>query len=182
MEELPTPNLNPTPGPSLNQNQYTQSHKIKHHNETDNTNQLKEIIRQLGLKVTKQRLVILQGLRQGHNHVTAQQLFETVSRENPEIGFATVYRFLRVLAEQEIVSEVRMGGMPARYEWADKEHHDHLTCTSCHSIYEFENETIERLQEEIARGFGFRLTSHVLELYGICPRCQEKKTSLNTSQ
>jgi Fur family ferric uptake transcriptional regulator len=134
---------------------------------------LKEIVRRLGLKVTQQRLTILRGLHLGHSHVTAQQLYEIVCKENPEIGFATVYRFLRTLAEQGFVTEVRMGGMPARYEWADKQHHDHLTCTRCGAIYEFENDTIERLQEQIATSFGFELTSHVLELYGHCRGCQK---------
>lgn len=134
----------------------------------------KKIIRDLGLKVTQQRLDILDVVRSGPNHFTAQDVFETVVRRNPDIGFATVYRFLRTLTENAYVTEVRMGGMPARYEWAIKDHHDHLTCTSCGKIVEFENEEIERLQEKVALRFGFLLTSHVLELYGVCPECRQK--------
>lgn len=134
----------------------------------------KKIIRDLGLKVTQQRLDILEVVRGGPNHFTAQDVFETVIKRNPEIGFATVYRFLRTLTENSYVTEVRMGGMPARYEWALKDHHDHLTCTSCSKIVEFENDEIERLQEKVALRFGFLLTSHVLELYGVCPECRQK--------
>lgn len=134
----------------------------------------KKIIRDLGLKVTQQRLDILEVVRGGPNHFTAQDVFETVEKRNPEIGFATVYRFLRTLTDSGFVTEVRMGGMPARYEWAAREHHDHLTCTTCGKIVEFENVEIERLQEKVALRFGFLLTSHVLELYGVCPECRQK--------
>lgn len=132
----------------------------------------KNIIRDLGLKVTKQRLVILKALQEGRAHVTAQEVFENISQDHPEIGFATVYRFLRALSENSFLTEVRMGGLPARYEWADKDHHDHLTCVKCGSICEFENKTIEDLQEQICKHFGYVMTDHLLELYGICPVCQ----------
>jgi Fur family transcriptional regulator, ferric uptake regulator len=133
----------------------------------------KKIIRELGLKVTQQRVQILEVVRSGPSHFTAQEVFEIISETNPEIGFATVYRFLKKLSEQNYVSEVRMGGMPARYEWAAKAHHDHLTCTKCGKIVEFENHKIEDLQEKIATRHGFKLTDHVLELYGLCGECQK---------
>lgn len=136
--------------------------------------ELKKIIRALNLKVTTQRLAILKALHEGHRHVTAQELFEKVNSIHPEIGFATVYRFLKTLNEGHFVSEVRMGGLPARYELNLKNHHDHLTCVHCGKICEFENKTIESLQEKVAKQFGFKLTHHVLELYGICPGCQSR--------
>lgn len=135
----------------------------------------KKIIRDLGLKVTSQRLLILDVVRNGPNHFTAQDIYESVSVRNPAVGFATVYRFLRTLSEHQFVTEIRMGGMPARYEWAAKRHHDHLTCVQCSKIVEFENHEIERLQEKVAKEFGFSLTDHVLELYGVCPECRRKE-------
>ncbi|MCH2534174.1 MAG: transcriptional repressor [Bdellovibrionales bacterium] len=132
----------------------------------------KKIIRQMGLKVTQQRLVILETLAEGRVHVTAQEVFEIVNDKFPEMGFATVYRFLRKLTENNFVTEVRMGGLPARYELTPKRHHDHLTCVQCGKIVEFENQEIEKLQEQVAKKFGFELTNHVLELYGKCRDCQ----------
>ena len=132
----------------------------------------KRMIRRMGLKVTSQRLAILETLSAGRAHVTAQEVFETVNSRYPDIGFATVYRFLRKMAEQSMVTEVRMGGLPARYELTPRRHHDHLTCTRCGQIVEFENQGIESLQEKVARDHSFQLTHHVLELYGVCPRCQ----------
>lgn len=134
----------------------------------------KRIIRKMGLKVTYQRMAILESLSEGRAHVTAQEVFEAVNVRYPEIGFATVYRFLRKMAEQNLVTEVRMGGLPARYELTPRQHHDHLTCVRCGQIVEFESLEIESLQEQVARAHNFRLTHHVLELYGECPRCQTK--------
>jgi Fur family transcriptional regulator, ferric uptake regulator len=141
----------------------------------------KKIIRDLGLKVTTQRLLILDVVRNGPSHFTAQDVFENVSARNPAVGFATVYRFLRTLSEDGFVTEVRMGGMPARYEWAAKHHHDHLTCTACGKIVEFENVEIERLQEKVAKENGFTLTGHLLELYGVCIECRRKETQASNA-
>ena len=133
---------------------------------------LRLIIRNMGLKVTDQRLLILKTLQSGRVHVTAQEVFEMVQKQDSTVGFATVYRFLRSLTDHQFVTEVRVGGSSARYELKPEGHHDHLTCTRCGRICEFENNKIEQLQEHVAREFGFVLTSHVLELYGLCPGCQ----------
>ncbi len=138
----------------------------------------KKMIRSMNLKITDQRLLILSSLhdgdkKSGERHVTAQELFEKVSVRDASVGFATVYRFLRDLAANELVTEVRMGGHASRYELTPKEHHDHLTCTKCGKICEFENEKIEELQSQVAKHFGFHLTGHVLELFGVCSDCQK---------
>lgn len=138
----------------------------------------KKMIRAMGLKVTDQRLIILSCLFESQKsfderHVTAQALFERCLKKDSTIGFATVYRFLRELSGHDFVTEVRMGGQPSRYELKTKEHHDHLTCTVCGNISEFENEKIEKLQQQVAAQFGFKLTGHILELYGICQNCQK---------
>lgn len=137
--------------------------------------EIKKIIREMHLKVTFQRQAILETLAVGRQHFTAQEVFELVHRRFPEIGFATVYRFLRRLTEHKYVSEIRMGGLPARYELAPSRHHDHMSCIDCGKIVEFENYAIENLQEKVAAELGFELTGHVLELYGRCASCQRKK-------
>lgn len=136
---------------------------------------LKKIVREIGLKVTQQRLFILETILKGRDHVTAQELYESVARRAPDIGFATIYRFLRTLCQHNYMTEVRMGGLPARYEWANKKHHDHLTCVRCRRICEFENQEIENLQIKIATQMGFVLTNHVLEMFGLCTDCQDVK-------
>lgn len=139
---------------------------------------LKKMIRDLNLKVTDQRLLILEALQGGRTHVTAQEVFEMVLSRDSSVGFATVYRFLRKLTESSYVTEVRMGGLPARYELTPRHHHDHMTCTHCGKICEFENNEIEMLQKKVADNLGFVLTHHVLELYGICPDCQRRESTI----
>jgi Fur family ferric uptake transcriptional regulator len=136
---------------------------------------LKRMIRSMGIKVTLQRVTILSALIAGRAHVTAQEVFERVHDTHPEMGFATVYRFLRKLVEAGLVTEVRVGGLPARYELATHRHHDHLTCESCGKIIEFEDSEIEALQKAVAKKYGFTLTHHLLELYGQCALCSRQK-------
>lgn len=138
--------------------------------------EIKKMIREMHLKVTHQRQAILEVLAVGRQHFTAQEVFELVHKKFPEIGFATVYRFLRKLTEYKFVSEVRMGGLPARYELAPTRHHDHMSCIDCGKIVEFENYAIENLQEKVAAELGFELTGHLLELYGRCSQCQKKSS------
>ncbi len=162
--------------PILPQHIEAQSVLTAEYNQIDD---FKKTIRSMGLKVTDQRLVILGCLYDNQSsrsdrHITAQALFELCHRKDPSIGFATVYRFLRELTQHQLVTEVRMGGQSSRYELATKEHHDHITCTQCGDIREFENEKIEKLQQQVAIQFGFKLTGHILELYGVCPNCQKK--------
>lgn len=147
-----------------------------------------EIIRSVGLKVTQQRIYILRTLLKRGNHFSAATIFEDLKKNmhsgvpKMNIGFATVYRFLRSLSESGYITEIRMGGLPARYEWANQRHHDHLTCLSCHTICEFENEGIERLQQQVALSFGFQLTDHLMELYGLCSYCLSQGAKVESKQ
>lgn len=161
--------------PLLPQHIEHQSTLISEYSQFDD---FKKMIRTMGLKVTNPRLSILTCLYESQKtyterHITAQALFERCHKKDSSIGFATVYRFLRELSEHAFVTEVRMGGQPSRYELTTKEHHDHLTCTSCGHISEFENDKIEKLQQQVAAQFGFKLTGHILELYGLCQNCQK---------
>jgi Fur family ferric uptake transcriptional regulator len=133
----------------------------------------KKIIREMHLKVTSQRLLILNILSVSGKHFMAQEIYEKIHVKHPEVGFATVYRFLKKLTDSGYVTEMRIGGLPARYEIAPSSHHDHMSCTDCGKVVEFESYAIENLQEKVANDLGFQLTGHVLELYGLCPSCQK---------
>ncbi len=148
------------------------------------TEDLKKMIRSMGLKITDQRMLIIGCLhdheaKSGERHVTAQELYERVVKKDASVGFATVYRFLRDLANKSFVTEVRLGGQASRYELTTQEHHDHLSCTKCGKIVEFENKKIEKLQVQVAEYFGFVLTNHILELYGLCSSCHTHGDSLS---
>lgn len=131
------------------------------------------------LRSTAQRRLIVETFFQGHPHVTIEDLLAEVRVRDRGIGYATVYRTLKLLAECGVASERRFGDGLSRYELADEDdHHDHLICLGCGSITEFEEPRIEKLQEDVAVRYGFRLSSHKHEMYGHCAACVRAKRHL----
>ncbi len=125
-----------------------------------------------GLKSTRQREIILDCFLSTHQHLTTEELYLKLKENHPGIGFATVYRTLKLFAESGIAREIQFGDGQTRYEHLHAgEHHDHLVCTACGAIVEFENETIEKLQSQVASQHGFTILNHKLELYGFCAKC-----------
>jgi Fur family ferric uptake transcriptional regulator len=129
-----------------------------------------------GLRSTEQRRVVTEMFFSSQGHLSIEELLEQVRLEESKIGYATVYRTLKLLKECGLAYERHFGDGVSRYEvaWED-EHHDHLICVECEKIIEFENDNIEELQHKVASLYGFKLVRHKLELYGICPECQAKK-------
>jgi Fur family ferric uptake transcriptional regulator len=129
-----------------------------------------------GLRSTDQRRLIIETFFQAPNHVSIEEVLAEVRAQDPRVGYATVYRTLKLLAECGVAHERRFGDGLTRYELADDaSHHDHIICIECGKITEFEEPKIEHLQEAIARRYGYLLTSHKHEMYGVCGDCQSKK-------
>jgi Fur family ferric uptake transcriptional regulator len=139
--------------------------------------QLSEYLAGQGLKSTSQRDTILKAFVDAGRHLSAEELYGRIKKEHPHIGYATVYRTLKLLAEAGMAEERRFEDGYTRYEYRASEggHHDHLICTQCGEIVEFENERIETLQADVARKNGFLVQSHKLEIYGLCGKCQSRK-------
>ncbi|EFL49501.1 ferric uptake regulator, Fur family [Solidesulfovibrio fructosivorans JJ]] len=134
-----------------------------------------EFIARKKLKMTPQRRRILEVFLSEEGHVTSEELYQKVKREYDGIGQATVYRTLKLLADSGLAKAVEFGDGALRYEILyGQSHHDHLICECCGINVEVVDPSIERLQEEVARRHGFKLTAHKLYLYGICPDCQKK--------
>jgi Fur family ferric uptake transcriptional regulator len=133
-----------------------------------------------GLRSTDQRRLIVETFFKSPNHVSIEELLAQVRSQDPKVGYATVYRTLKLLTECGVALERRFGDGLARYELADDDasHHDHLICIDCGAIVEFEEPRIETLQEAVAQQHGFDLRSHKHELYGVCADCR-KKTKRN---
>ena len=127
-----------------------------------------------GLKSTRQRDIILNAFLSIEEHVSNEELYLKLRAKHPNIGYATIYRTLRLFVESGIAREIWIGDGQTRYEHQIKgEHHDHLICTRCKAITEFKNEAIEKLQDEIATSHGFLIETHKLELYGLCSGCHQ---------
>jgi Fur family ferric uptake transcriptional regulator len=143
---------------------------------TEPAQMLKAQLAQRGLKSTRQRTLIVDTFLAAKGHLDVDALLAQVRQADPKISAATVYRTMKLLAELGIANAQRFGDGHTRYESAvDRHHHDHLICTKCGSIIEFENDRIEALQDSVARRHSFKVTRHKLELYGLCQRCQKAK-------
>jgi Fur family ferric uptake transcriptional regulator len=128
-----------------------------------------------GLRSTEQRRLVTERFFASSDHLSIEDLLEEVRLDEPKIGYATVYRTLKLLKDCGLAFERHFGDGVSRYEvaWAD-EHHDHMICMECERIAEFEDEAIEDLQHKVASRLGFKLVRHKLELYGLCADCQAK--------
>lgn len=134
-----------------------------------------EHIQAAGLRRTNQRDLILETFLSTEGHLTSEDLYGLVHKQDDAIGLTTVYRTLKLLTEAGLAREVRFGDGKTYYEHHhDHEHHDHMICTSCGRVIEFFSPDIESLQDEMADKFGFRPTHHSLRMWGVCSDCQTK--------
>lgn len=120
-----------------------------------------------GLRLTEQRRVIARVLDEATDHPDVEELHARVLALDPRISLATVYRTVKLFEETGILEKHEFGDGRARYETADREHHDHLIDMHSGAVIEFVDPEIEALQEKIAEKLGYKLMGHRLELYGV---------------
>lgn len=122
-----------------------------------------------GLKFTRQRRTIAEVFFLSGAHLSLPELLDLARSEQPSIGYATVYRTMKLMAESGLAAEHKFAEGSVRYEpRVEGEHHDHLICVRCGRIVEYEDDEIERLQDELAARYGFRVVGHRHEIYGDC--------------
>jgi Fur family ferric uptake transcriptional regulator len=120
-----------------------------------------------GLRMTEQRRVVAQVLETSNDHPDVEELYFRASKLDPRISIATVYRAVKLFEESGILEKLEFGDGRARYEDADRDHHDHLIDMQTGEVIEFIDPDIEALQEKIAARLGYKLKDHRLELYGV---------------
>lgn len=132
-------------------------------------------LRHVGLKHTGQRDTILRTFLETRDHLSTDELYRLVKKQDDGIGFTTVYRTLKLLAECGLASEVAFNDGVARYEHQyNRRNHHHMVCTECGSSVEFFSEDIERIEQEIGRRNKYLTTRHTFQIYGVCDICQKK--------
>jgi Fur family ferric uptake transcriptional regulator len=120
-----------------------------------------------GLRLTEQRRVIARVLQTSDDHPDVEELYARASAQDASISIATVYRTVKLFEESGILERVEFGDGRARYEDAERDHHDHLIDLTTGQVIEFVDPEIEELQERIAAKLGYTLRGHKLELYGV---------------
>lgn len=139
-----------------------------------------QLLREKGLKVTNQRIGVLEALSgSDDSHLTAEEIYEAVRVKYPEIGLATVYRTIQLLLELQLIDRVNLDDGCARYgmgaiDAKTKHHHHHLICLSCGKIFSFDGDLMETLEEYVQTTRGFQVVDHKVKFYGYCKECQMK--------
>lgn len=143
---------------------------------TEYTSKLKKA----GLKVTLPRLKILEILSQGeYQHASAEDIYKILLKNDEDIGVATIYRVLTQCEQAGLVTRHQFEGGRAVFEIAEGDHHDHIICVRCGLVKEFNDETIETRQKQIAEKAGYKMAEHNMTLYGLCKACQEQAVKEN---
>ena len=140
-----------------------------------------KLLKDNGLKVTRQRMVVLEAIAScPEEHLTAEEIYELVKVDCPEIGLATVYRTIQLLNELHLIDRINFDDGFVRYEIGNatnrelKHHHHHLICKNCGRGISFQDDLLEELEEKIAQTTGFFVVDHEVKLYGFCVECGGK--------
>lgn len=130
-------------------------------------------IQKRGLKRTSQRDLILDTFLRTEDHLSSEDLYRLVKKDDSSIGQTTVYRTLKLLTEAGLAREVRFGDGITHYEHNYKhQHHDHMICSECGRIIEFFSAELEAIQDAMAAKHRFRVTQHLLRIIGVCAECR----------
>lgn len=136
-----------------------------------------EHIQKEGLRRTSQRDLILEIFLSTEDHLTSEDLYMLVQKEDPTVGHTTVYRTMKLLTDAGLAREVRFGDNKTYYEHHyNHQHHDHMICTECGLVIEFYSQELEAKQDEMADKFNFKGTHHSLRIWGLCEQCQQNET------
>ena len=128
-------------------------------------------------KLTPQRKRILKILLDNEQeHLSAEDIYKIVKHHYPEMGLATVYRTLEILADIDILEKMNFDDGKARYEFSsyDKHHHHHLICLKCSKVIEFNDDLLDVLERTISEKKDFEVVDHKLKFYGYCSKCKSK--------
>lgn len=132
-------------------------------------------LKEVGLKHTEQRDTILRTFLETRDHLSTDELFRLVKKKDPRIGYTTVYRTLKLLAECGLASEVAFHDGVARFEHQyNRRNHHHMVCTGCGASVEFFSPEMDKLEQEIGRRYRYETTRHTFQIYGFCEDCRKK--------
>ncbi len=147
----------------IEENKITEVHKA-----------LRDYLHTQGLKATPERFAVLDEVYSTNFHFEADDILVRMRKKKMHVSRATIYRTLELLENSGLIRKAKLGETKAYYEHTyGRHHHEHMKCTQCGRVIEFESEEIEKLQDVICRQYNFQMTNHILHLFGICEDCQK---------
>ena len=144
-------------------------------NSRDRFEHLLRRLEEKGFRITPQRIAVLKILAASENHPSVEMIYEKVRREFPTTSLATIYKTVTLLRELNEVLELGFPEGSNRYDGHRPYPHPHVICTECGRIIDPDLERLTDLKQELVSETGFKITSHRLDFFGICPACQTKK-------
>src|ERR1700731_2496768 len=135
-------------------------------------------LKRVGLKQTAQRDTILRSFLETRDHLSTDELHRLVQKKDAGIGYTTVYRTLKLLAECGLASEVAFHDGIARYEHQyNRRSHHHMVCTECGSSVEFFSPGGGGVEQEIGKKYPYSPPRHTFQIYGVCEDCRKKNST-----
>jgi Fur family peroxide stress response transcriptional regulator len=147
--------------------------------QNDRLKTLAKKLKARGQRVTPQRMAVLQALSNNRRHPGIEDIYTSVREDFPMISLATVYKTINMLKEIGEVMELNTGEDYHRYDGYRPYPHPHLICTRCKRITDIDAVDLEEIAQNIAHDTGYSIQSERLDIYGICPECQQKIKSLS---
>lgn len=140
----------------------------------------KEFIRQRGLRNTRERETIAREILSRQDHFDVDELYLSL-KDRGGVSKASIYRTIPLLIKAGLITEVFREDGHMHYEHIyGREHHCHLRCNNCRKVIEFSNPLLSEIEKEVGEKFGFAVTGHKLEIFGLCPECSQKKIAEST--
>lgn len=140
-----------------------------------NGEEFRQLLKEKGFKLTTQRRTVLEVLQKNEGkHLTAEEIYEIVRKQCPEIGLATVYRTIQLLNELKLIDRLNLDDGYTRYEigkFNKEHHHHHLICEQCGRVIEVEDDLMESIEIRFQEKYGFSVTDHKVKFYGVCNNC-----------
>ncbi len=137
-------------------------------------NNVTATLKKHGYKLTPQRREVIQTIVSTRDHLTPTAIYDKVRQDHPAIGFATVYRTLKILTRLKLICELHAGGSCRSYTISAPVHHHHLICSHCGTVVDFPAFGLGEVEQNLSKETGFRIDGHLLEFIGLCQTCQKK--------
>lgn len=141
---------------------------------TEAHNHIIDELRQKGLRMTPQRMMIVAAIENSTNHISAEEIYAQVTEKYPNVNVSTVYRTLDTLEEMKLVTKTDLGDGRVRYHPANKGHHHHLVCRECGAIIDLDEKVLIGLQEALLRDYNFIADLRHLGISGRCVKCNQQ--------
>jgi len=131
-------------------------------------------VRKHGMRLTPQRAAVLKALATSPNHPTAEEIYQQVRQDFPMTSLATIYKTIALLKELGEIQELSFGAGSSRFDCFRSSPHPHLICTRCNTIVDIDGHAFNEITQPVAQSTGYQIFAHRLELFGVCPRCQQE--------